>query len=69
MRISVFPLYVFFYMFWPNGDINSRNMSLYHTLKNLVVSIMRFVIPVMFYEITNVECVYSSNTTVFTGRI
>jgi len=31
--------------------------------------IMRFVIPVVFYEITNVECVYSSNTTIFIGRI
>jgi len=30
---------------------------------------MRFVIPVVFYEITNVECVYWSNTTVFIGRI
>ena len=25
--------------------------------------VMRFVIPFVFYEITNVECVYSSNTT------
>ena len=25
--------------------------------------------PVLFYEITNVECVFSSNTTVFIGRI
>jgi hypothetical protein len=31
--------------------------------------IMRFVIPVVFYEITNVERVYSSNTTIFIGRI
>jgi len=31
--------------------------------------IMRFVIPIVFYEITNVECVYSSNTTIFIGRI
>ena len=31
--------------------------------------IMRFVIPVVFYEITNVECVYWSDTTVFIGRI
>ena len=30
---------------------------------------MRFVIPVVFYEITNVQCVYSSNTTIFIGRI
>jgi len=30
---------------------------------------MRFVIPVVFYEITNVVCVYSSNTTIFLGRI
>ena len=30
---------------------------------------MRFVIPVVFYEITNAECEYSSNTTVFIGRI
>jgi len=30
---------------------------------------MRFVIPVVFYEITNVQCVYSSNTTTFIGRI
>ena len=26
--------------------------------------IMRFVIPVVFYEITNAECVYSSKTTI-----
>ena len=30
----------------------------------LVVAIMRFLIPVVFYEITNVECVYSPNTTI-----
>jgi len=30
---------------------------------------MRFVIPVVFYEITNLECVYSSNTTISIGRI
>jgi len=26
-------------------------------------SIMKFIIPVVFYEVTNVECVYWSNTT------
>jgi len=26
---------------------------------------MRFVIPVVFYEINNVECVYLSNTMIF----
>ena len=31
----------------------------------LVLTIMRFVIPVVFYEITSIECVYSSDTTVF----
>jgi hypothetical protein len=31
--------------------------------------IVRLVIPVVFYEITNVECVYLSNTTIFIGRI
>jgi len=31
--------------------------------------IMRFAIPVVFYEITIAECVYSSNTTIFIGRI
>ena len=31
--------------------------------------IMRFVIPVVFYEITDVECVYSSDITIFIGRI
>jgi len=31
--------------------------------------IMRFVIPVMFYEISNVECMYWSYTTIFIGRI
>jgi len=30
---------------------------------------MRFVIPVVFYEITNVGCVYWSDTTIFIGRI
>jgi len=33
--------------------------------------VMRFIIPVVFYEVTNVRtvCVYSSNTTVFIGGI
>ena len=31
--------------------------------------IMRFVIPVVFYEITNVGSVYWSDTAVFIGRI
>jgi len=30
---------------------------------------MRFVIPVVSYEITNVQCVYWSDTTIFIGRI
>jgi len=30
---------------------------------------MRFVIRVMFYEITNVQCAYSSSITMFIGRI
>jgi len=30
---------------------------------------MSFVIPDVFYEITNVECVYSSNANVFIGRV
>jgi len=30
---------------------------------------MKFVIPVVLYEITNVQCVYWSNTTIFIGRI
>ena len=34
-----------------------------------LISFMKVVIPVVFYEITNVECVYSSNTTIFIGRI
>ena len=33
------------------------------------VIIMRVVISVVFYEITNVQCVYWSNTTVLIGRI
>jgi hypothetical protein len=33
----------------------------YHQLRQQII---RFVIPVVFYEITNVECVYSSNTTI-----
>jgi len=28
---------------------------------------MRFVIPVVFYALTNVVCVYSSNTIIFIG--
>jgi len=31
--------------------------------------IMKFVIPVVFYEITKVECVYWFDTTIFIGRI
>jgi len=30
---------------------------------------MRFDIPVVLYEITNVQCVYWSNTPIFIGRI
>ena len=30
---------------------------------------MRFVIPVVYYGITNVECVYWSDTTIVIGRI
>jgi len=31
--------------------------------------VMNFVTPVVFYEITNVQCVYWSNSTIFIGRI
>ena len=31
----------------------------------LVLTIMRFVIPVVFYEITSVECVYSSDNYIY----
>ena len=31
--------------------------------------IMSFVIPVMFCEVTNVHCVYWSDTTMFIGTI
>jgi len=31
--------------------------------------IMTFVITIVFYEITNVQCVYWSNITIFIGRI
>jgi len=31
--------------------------------------ILRFAIAVVFYEITNVQCVYCSNTAIFIGRI
>jgi len=47
---------IYFYIYWTKS-------LLYHEV------IMRFVVPVVFYEITNVECVYSSNTTIFIGRI
>ena len=30
---------------------------------------MRFVIPVVFYDVTNVQCVYWSDTAVFVGTI
>ena len=36
---------------------------------NFVLLIMRFVIPALFYEIINVQCVYPSNTSIFIGRI
>jgi len=32
--------------------------------QNYFLVFMRFVIPAVFYEITNVECMYSSNTTI-----
>jgi len=31
--------------------------------------ITRLVIPVVFYDITNAQCVYWSDTTIFIGRI
>ena len=43
--------------------------KLYSALLEMDFVFMRFVIPVAFYEITNVECVYWSNTTIFVGRI
>ena len=33
-----------------------------------MTAIMRFVIPVVFYEITNIQCVYWSDTTLFIGK-
>jgi len=38
-----------------------------HSLRILII--MRFVIPIVFYEITNVQCVYWSDTTIFIGRM
>jgi hypothetical protein len=38
-------------------------------LIHISLRVMRFVIPVEFYEITNVQRVYRSNTTIFIGRI
>jgi len=50
--------------------ITLREESRQKMFENRVLRrIMRFVIPVVIYEITNVECVYSSNTTIFIGRI
>jgi len=37
--------------------------------KKVIITLMRFVIPVVFYKVTNVECAYSSNTTIFIGII
>ena len=31
--------------------------------------VMRFVIPVVFYVITNEQCVYWTDTAIFIGRI
>jgi len=36
---------------------------------NGINRIMRFVIPVVFYAITNVQCVYWSDTAIFIGTI
>jgi len=44
-------------------------MMMKYKISCLTVTLMRFVIPIVFYEITNVQCVYWSNTTVFIGKI
>ena len=49
----------------PFYNIRKNVATIFVTLEVVV----RLVIPVVFYEITNVECVYSSNTTIFIGRI
>jgi len=36
---------------------------------SVITLLTRFVIPVVFYEIINIECVYWSNKTVFIGRM
>ena len=38
-------------------------------LHRVTYTIMRFVIPVVLYEVTNVECVYWSDTAIFIGRV
>jgi len=50
--------------------ITLREESRQRMFENRVLRrIVRFVIPVVFYEITNIVCVCSSNTTIFIGRI
>ena len=38
-------------------------------LSAFFLPVVRFIIPVVFYEIANVECVYWSDTAIFIGRI
>jgi len=56
---------------WCVGLIKQNDMFLWCLPNQLNTKdvIMRFVIRVVFYEITNVQCVYSPNTTIFIVRI
>jgi len=61
--------------FSPETRLFFLSLSLYRPfhpkmeIKSFITIIIRFVIPVVFYEITKVQCVYWSDTAVFIGRI
>ena len=49
--------------------LSNRNLGPLDKFVLFLVRVMRFVIPVVLYEVTNVECVYWSDTAIFIGRI
>jgi len=72
----MFEIIIYVYTFFYVCEINMRarvcvraRAGAASSPLNSVLLITRFVIPVVFYEITDVVCVYLSNTTIFIGRI
>jgi len=58
-KMTMNPFYIHITMFKLKYKVDTKSDNL----------IIRFVIAVVFYEITSALCVYRSNTTIFVGRI